>query len=248
VDPRQHVSPGDPISLAAEQINGLNRLLGTSGGFGGPATGEQPVPYTWVLCRSSVTVARWGVLAITGLEITPATAKGQASFESMPLVTGATPSATTTAWGIAVEPIAAGKVGRLAVGGVVQAKTSDLGRCGGYQLLWRDATWALIQIGGGLRLGTISATWSKGGTATVTDRYGDDTARPTSSTFTATNNIATLTLTSGTMRVACTKVDDKWLLVAWDWHSMQSYDGTKQQILGHAANGGLQWLNTTGCT
>jgi len=132
---------------------------------------------------------------------------------------------------------------------VVQAKTADLARCGGYQLLWRDATWALIAIGGGLRLGTIAATWTKGGTATVTEQYGDGTARPGSPppTFTATNNIATLALTSGTMRVACTRVDDKWVLVAWDWHSMQSYDATRQQILGHAANGGLQWLNTTGC-
>jgi hypothetical protein len=214
VDPRQHVSPGDPISLAAEQINGLNRLLATSGGFRGPGTGEPAVPYTWVLCRSSVTVARWGVLAITGLEITPTTAAGVSAFEAMPIVTGATPSASTTAWGIAVEPIAAGKVGRLAVAGVVQAKTADLARCGGYQLLWRDSTWALIAIGGGLRLGTISATWTKGQTATVTEQYGDGTARPGSPTFTATNWFATITVSSGTRRVACGRVDDKWLLIA----------------------------------
>jgi hypothetical protein len=214
VDPRQSVRPGDPISLAAEQINGLNRLLGTAGGFRGPGTGEPAVPYTWVLCRSGVTVARWGVLAITGLEITPATATGQASFEQMPLVTGATPSASTTAWGIAVEPIAAGKVGRLAVAGVVQAKTADLGKCGGYQLLWRDDTWALIAIGGGLRLGSISATWTKGQTATVTEQYGDGTARPGSPTFTATNWFATITVSGGTRRVACGRVDDRWLLIA----------------------------------
>ena len=214
MDPRQSVRPGDPIVLAAAQVNGLNRLLGTAGGFGGPGTGEQAVPYTWVLCRSSVTVPRWGVLGITGLEITPATAKGQSSFESMPLVTGATPSATTTAWGIAVEPIAAGRVGRLAVAGVVQANVADLARCGGYQLLWRDATWALIAIGGGLRLGTIAATWTKGGTATVTEQYGDGTVRPGSPTFTATNWFATISVSSGTKRVACGRVDDRWLLIA----------------------------------
>jgi hypothetical protein len=131
------------------------------------------------------------------------------------LVTGATPSATTTAWGIAVEPIAAGKVGRLAVAGVVQAKTADLGKCGGYQLLYRDATWALIHIGGGgLRLGTISATWTKAATATVTEQYGDGTAKPGTPTFTATNYFATITVSSGTKRVACGRVDDKWLLIA----------------------------------
>jgi hypothetical protein len=82
-------------------------------------------PYTWVLCKPSVTVARWGIVAITGVEITPtstATAEATKSFEEQPIVTGGTPSATTTAWGVAVEPIESGKIGRLAVGGVVQVK------------------------------------------------------------------------------------------------------------------------------
>lgn len=215
MDPRQSVRPGDPIRLAAEQVNGLNRLLSPRGGYN--AAGELPgtLPYTFVLCRPNVTVARWAPLAITGIEISPtSSAAARSSFEDMPLVTGAAPTATTTAWGIAVEPIASGRIGRLAVAGVVQAKTNDLGKIGGYQLLWKDATWALIQIGGGLRLGTISATWSKGATATVTDQYGDGTAKPTGSTFTATNYFATITVSSGTRRVACGKVDDRWLLIA----------------------------------
>ena len=171
MDPRQHVNPGDKISLAAEQINGLNRLLATPGGFRGPGTGEPAVPYTWVLCRSGVTVARWGVLAITGLEITPATAAGQASFESQPIVTGATPSASTTAWGIAVEPIAAGKIGRLAVAGVVQAKTADLSKVGGYQMLWNDATWSLIKIVGGAESYTWS--WVLNTTSSTVPKFGN---------------------------------------------------------------------------
>lgn len=214
MDPRQSVRPGDPISLAASQVNGLNRLLAPSGGYGGPAPIHEPLPYTWVLCKPSATVARWAPLAITGLEVTPTTTAGVSAFEQMPLVAAAAPTATTTAWGIAVEPIAAGRVGRLAVAGVVQAKSSDLGKVGGYQLLWRDSTWALIQIGGGLRLGTIAATWTKGGTATVTDQYGNGTAKSGSPTFTATNYFATITVSSGTRRVACGKVDDKWLLIA----------------------------------
>jgi hypothetical protein len=81
-------------------------------------------PYTWVYCKPSVTVARWGVLAITGVAITPTSSSGgaTASFEEMPVLTGASPSATTTAWCVAVEPIESGKVGRVAVGGVVQCK------------------------------------------------------------------------------------------------------------------------------
>ena len=200
MDPRQHVSPGDRIVLAAEQINGLNRLLATPAGFRGPGTGEPAVPYTWVLCRPSVTVARWGVLAITGLEITPATAAGQASFEQMPLVTGATPSATTTAWGIAVEPIAAGKVGRLAVAGVVQCKVSVSSSAHKFVRAKASATeLESANIGEGLLLHTISG-WGL-------------------------VRLGTLDLTK-----------------------YQSYDATKQQILGHGANGGLLWLNTTGCT
>lgn len=214
MDPRQSVRPGDPITLAASQVNGLNRLLATSGGYGGAAGIAEQLPYTWLPCRVAAAVARWDVLAITGLEVTPTTANGISQFQSMPLVTGAAPSATTTAWGVAVEPIAAGRVGRLAVAGVVQAKTADLGKCGGYQLLWRDATWALIQIGGGLRLGTISATWTKGQTATVTEQYGDGSSRPGAPTFQATNWFATITVSSGTKRVACGRTDGRWILIA----------------------------------
>ena len=200
MDPRQHVSPGDPISLAAEQINGLNRLLATPAGFRGPGTGEPAVPYTWVLCRSSVTVARWGVLAVTGLEITPTTAAGVSAFESMPIVTGATPSASTTAWGIAVEPIAAGKVGRLAVAGVVQCRVSVSSSAHKFVRAKASATeLESANIGEGLLLYTISG-WGL-------------------------VRLGTLDLTK-----------------------YQSYDATRQQILAHSANGGLQWLNTTGCT
>jgi hypothetical protein len=81
-------------------------------------------PYTWAYCQPSVTVARWGVLAITGVAITPTGSSGgaTASFEEMPVLTGGTPSVTTTAWCVAVEPIESGKIGRVAVGGVVQCK------------------------------------------------------------------------------------------------------------------------------
>jgi hypothetical protein len=232
VDPRQHVSPGDPISLAAEQINGLNRLLATPAGFRGPGTGEPAVPYTWVLCRSSVTVARWGVLAITGLEITPATAAGVSAFESMPIVTGATPSATTTAWGIAVEPIAAGKVGRLAVAGVVQCKVevthaddkfatckesaSELkaGPTGEGIILWKESgtgsgKWSLVRLADGpqgLRRGTFPAPWTKGSTRTVTDAL-------TSTTYTARNYFAAITGT-GTKACAIAYVGTEWILIA----------------------------------
>jgi len=174
-------------------------------------------PYAWVYCKPSVAVSRWGILAITGVEIAPTATDSDAatiSFQDAPVITAGNTSATTTAWCVAVEPIASGSIGKVAVSGVVKIKASDFNKAAGAQLLWKDSNWALILIGGGLRLGTISATWAKGNTATVTEQNGDGSARSGGPTFTATNYFATITVTSGTRRVACGKVDDKWLLIA----------------------------------
>ena len=174
MEARQNVNPGDPIRLAASQINGLNRLLTPNAGFGATAAGEPPTPYTWVMAKNNTgaKVERWGVLAITGMDITPGSstnATGQ--FEQLPVVAGGTPSDTTTAWCVAVEPIAAGKVGRVAVGGVVQVKVDvadsahTFARCksssselkstdnGEGLILWKQGTgsgqWALVRLGNG---------------------------------------------------------------------------------------------------
>jgi predicted RecA/RadA family phage recombinase len=187
-----------------------------------------------------VTVARWGVLAITGVAITPTSSAGDAtaSFEEMPVLTGDAPSASTTAWCVAVEPIESGKVGRVAVGGVVQLKAADLGKASGAHVLWKDSNWALIRMQAGVIRGTFSGTWTKGSTTTVTD------AVVSGATYTAKNYIATL---SGS---ACliAYVADEWVLVGWDWHSMTGYSASTQQVLTHAANGGLAWVSTTACT
>jgi hypothetical protein len=64
------------------------------------------------------------------------------------------------------------------------------------------------------RLGTISATWTKNATATVTQIKADGTALSPTVTFTATNYFATVTVPSGTRKVLCLFVGDRWLLVA----------------------------------
>jgi hypothetical protein len=73
-----------------------------------------------------------------------------------------------------------------------------------------------VESGGGkpLRIGTISVTWNKGSTATVTEQKGDGTAKSPTVTFTAKNYFANVTVSSGTKRVACAKVDDTWILIA----------------------------------
>ena len=187
-------------------------VLGATTGTFSAAGPAAKTPYTWVYSQSSVTVARWGVLAITGMAITPTGAEGgaTASFEEMPTITGGTPSATTTAWCVAVEPIAAGKVGRVAVGGVVQLKFSDISKASGAHVLWKDSNWALIRIGGGIVHGTFGGNWNVGSTKTVTDDV-------TGTQYTAKNNSrqfnADSSAGSSTPCVIATK-DGEWVLVA----------------------------------
>jgi hypothetical protein len=211
MDPRQHVNPGEPIRLAASQINGLNRLLNVNAGFSSPAAVEQPTPYTWVMAKNNTgsKVDRWGVLAITGMEITPGSgtnATGQ--FEELPVVAGGTPSATTTAWCVAVEPIASEKIGRVAVGGVVQLKAADLGKASGAHVLWKDSTWALIRIQAGVIRGTFSAPWAKGETKTVTD------AVTASQTFDNVKNYFAAVGGTGSKACAIAHVGTEWILIA----------------------------------
>lgn len=68
--------------------------------------------------------------------------------------------------------------------------------------------------GGEVRLGSISATWTKGGTATVTTLDKDGNAVSPSETFTAKNWFATVTVTSGSKKVACGQTNDGWILIA----------------------------------
>jgi hypothetical protein len=196
-------------------------------------------PYSWVYCKSSVTVERWGVLAITGMEIEPTSEPDDAtaSFQEMPVLTGGTPSATTTAWCVAIEPIESGKIGRVAVGGVVQVKVADLGEASGAHVLWKNSDWALIRINAGLIRGTFSGTWSKGSTTTVTD------AVLSGATYTAKNYLATIS--GSTCLIAY--VAEEWVLVGWDWAALSGYSGSAQQVLAHNTSGQLVWLNTTAC-
>jgi hypothetical protein len=244
--PDGRIEQGQPLrgAISARAWNraqdAADLVLGANPGTEGVPGSTALKPYTWCYAKASTTVARWGVLAITGVEITPTSSAGgaTASFEEMPVLQGGTPSATTTAWCVAVEPIESGKVGRVAVGGVVQLKAADLGKASGAHVLWKNSTWALIRMQAGLIRGTFTGTWTKGSTTTVTD------AVVSGATYTAKNYIATL---SGSVCFIA-YVADEWVLVGWDWHSLTGYSASKQQVLTHAANGGLAWIDTTACT
>jgi hypothetical protein len=212
-------------------------VLGANPGTAGVPGSPLLKPYTWVYCKPSVTVARWGVLAITGMEITPTSSSGgaTASFEEMPVLTGASPSATTTAWCVAVEPIAANAVGRVAVGGVVQCKaevtsaddkfvackasTTELktGTTGEGLILWKESgtgtgKWALVRLaaGGaqGIKRGTFSAPWNKSSTKTVTD------ATTSGVTYANVQNYFASVAGTGTKACAIAYVGTEWILIA----------------------------------
>jgi hypothetical protein len=213
--PDGRIEPGQPLrgAISARAWNraqdAADIVLGASTGTA--VTPGSPVlkPYTWVYCKPSVTVARWGVLEITGVQITPTSSSGgaTASFEEMPVLTGGTPSASTTAWCVAVEPIESGKIGKVAVGGVVQLRAADLGKTPGAQVLWKDSNWALVRLQSGVVRGTFSGSWAKGTTKTVTD------ASRGSITYNAKNYFASL---AGGDNKACalSYVVDEWILIA----------------------------------
>jgi hypothetical protein len=160
-----------------------DRVLGAGTGFEADGIRGPSAPYTFVLCKPSVTVQRWGVLEITGMEITPtgATGPGNSQFESMPILTAGTPTETSQALCIAVEPIVSGGIGRVAVDGAVQCKlnivntdhkfarpkasTSEMQTdWGGPALiLWKDNAigadnWGLVRIGAGSPTGVDVVT------------------------------------------------------------------------------------------
>ena len=242
--PDGRIEPGQPLrgAISARAWNraqdAADLVLGANPGTAGVPGSTAITPYTWAYCKPSVTVARWGVLAITGVAITPTSSSGgaTASFEEMPVLTGGTPSATTTAWCVAVEPIAANAVGRVAVGGVVQCKVevdkaddkfvackasaSELktGVKGEGLILYKEGgtgsgKWALVRLagggaGGGIVRGTFSAPWNKGSTATVTDAITSGT------TYSSVKNYFAAVGGTGTKACAIAYVGTEWILIA----------------------------------
>lgn len=224
-------------------VDATEIVLGAPQDFGADGVQGPPAPNHTILCRndSGAAVGRWGVLAITGMVISPTGATGAAtmSWETSPAVVGVTPpTGTVGGYVVAVEPLAAGKLGRTAAAGVVQAKidVSDASHgfatpktgstdvfisaaSGPFKILWKQGTgngqWALLLFDSGgtmaatTRLGKVSGTWTKGATATVTEYNGAGTSKGT--TFTSSNVFATVT---GPAWVACTLIDSTWHMIA----------------------------------
>ena len=245
------VTPG-PIKgqLSARALNraqeAANIVLGQrpNGTADGPSAG--PASYTPILAKNNTTgaVRRWGVLSVAGVVFTPSGATGSATqqFQDQPVLSGGLPTGGSS-FVVAVEPIAAGKIGRVAVAGVVQAKINvvaesdtfatakdgDLTQLtsaasGEAQILWKESgtgsgKWAIVRFGGsggaagGSRLGKVTGTWAKNATASV-QQYSGAGAIVTGSSFVAINRAQTVTGPTGGFWVGCDSIDGTWHL-AW---------------------------------
>lgn len=235
VNPRQHVLPGERQRIAAAHVNWLNAQMGPRPGFDGP-TADPVEPGRNVILAKNQTggdVARWGVMAITGMAIDPTGGTThQHSFEELPCVVGGTPTTNTTAWCVAVEPIAAGKIGRAAVSGVVACKldvTNESDRYAGCKagtsglrtsssgealILWKPTgvatnVWGLVRIGHARPIvrGTFDGAWPKSAAKTVTD------ISASSVTYQAKNYFASLAGGTG-KGCAIAWVAGEWILIA----------------------------------
>lgn len=125
-DPRQYVQPGQPLRIAAAQINALNNLSRTAGRMSG-ILGNQWPPASNVLLASNETgstVPRFGVMELGGVHVNfPVGADGEGAFSACPVISGTKPSDSRDApWCVAVDPIPSGAIGRVAVGGAVLAR------------------------------------------------------------------------------------------------------------------------------
>ncbi len=190
-DPRQNVRPGQRLQIAAEQINFLNRLMRTGGGFGSGSLPGWLQGTNIIAARNSAstTVPRGGVLKISGIEIDPEkNATTEAQFCEMPCVVGSAPQVGTRRIAIAAEPIPAGKIGKVFVSGVAVARVdviseshgfakatstiANLESCAGgvgvVQILWvgdrLGPQWALVRLGAEqtIVLGKFIGAWPKG--------------------------------------------------------------------------------------
>lgn len=187
-----------------------------------------------------------GVLeAATGATGTLATGVEQDIFQSWPGLVGVVPTANAgAAFAIAVEPIKEGDIGLAAVDGVVQCKLEilDAGHryattktgssselktasAGESAILWKETgtgagKWGLVRIGagGGVKVGKITGTWSKGGTQTVWEYTGTGAQATGPSgplSLTGINRFATVSASGGSGKwVAVSSIDSTWHLIA----------------------------------
>lgn len=206
------------------------------------------VPRWGVLQITGILETPTGATGATGPQ-----SPGTMSFLNYPGVVGVTPTSDAgSKFVVTTQSIKAGEVGMAAIDGVVQVKLDvvaagddfagvkpgsvghlQTGESGDSLILWKEAgtgvKWGLVRIGlaggaGGVKLGKITGTWSKGSTATVYEHSGsgNQLSVPTGTsgatapaTFTGINRFATIAASGSNAKwVAAAKIGTAWHLIA----------------------------------
>lgn len=218
-DPRSYVRPGQPVAIAAAQINWINEQTRKVVTRTDPSK-SLSAPYTWVYAKNTTnqTVPRWGVLGIVGVEIEPTgdmSARDTRQFEQMPVLTCETlevAANSQTGYCVALEPIQSSSVARVAVAGVVQVKAADVGKLPNKTTLWSNDHWALVLLGGGdggVRICTFTESWPAGTIKTVTLKNSTETLQ-------ATNLFYNISADCGSRDCAIANDRGTWYLVAYN--------------------------------
>lgn len=248
-----------------------DRVLGARPGFAADGPGGTSAPYTWVYAKnaSGATVNRWGVLAITGVEITPTTSSGGATaeFEAMPVLTASAISGNETKERcVAIEPIESNKVGMVAIAGAVQVKAADLDKVVGGRTLWKNSDWALVQLGGvgGLKVGKVAEDWPIMTCKDVTVWSDGGTVCEPAEMWPTEVIVGVLNVShdvkAGSWVVIAKTTQTRWALInsgrsdscrqaigGEDVTKWPGWAADKVQLLGHDANGCLKWFDAEEC-
>jgi hypothetical protein len=233
-DAFRRARPGEKLTLPAAAWNAcLDAAEAHKRGPGGGRPIEQYRQADIVLCKntSGSDVARFGVLGIAGVIITPA--DNLDSFQSQVAVTGTTPTADHRGrFVVCLEPIAAGAIGRAWISGVCQVQVnitdaththcditpSDRDKLkssgSGARILYRTnagtgTQWCVVRIGDSgdpIRIGKTTSTWTKGSLATIT-LYESGTP-PNETTGSPTQTLANCVNKFGDVQ------NDRWVSVA----------------------------------
>jgi len=235
-------------------VDAAEIVLGAPQDFSADGVQGPAAPNHTILCRndSGAAVGRWGVLAITGMVIAPSGATGAAllSWQTSPAAIGVTPAtgatgasgatgAATPGYVVAVEPIAAGKLGRTAVAGVVQAKVDVSGASHGFatpktgstdvfisatsgpfKILWKQGTgsgqWALLRIGDGAGATSSGGPIKKGTFAGPWNKNATNTVTSGGTTYTVTNIGVPIGTTVSGQNCLFTQIGEEYQLVYAD--------------------------------